>query len=80
MMKVEVDYKAEMQRRNNKRMSMLRMFRKEGELTTKELNMYFGTGCSSRLHELREEGHVITAIYEKPGCYRYVYLGEKDEE
>lgn len=79
MVQAQLDLKEEMKRRNNRRASMLRAFQREGELTTKELNR-FGTGCSSRLKELRKEGHVIRAEYEKPGEYRYVYLGYKGDD
>jgi hypothetical protein len=57
---------------------MLEAFREKGELTTADLQR-IGTGCSSRLHTLREDGHKILAIYEKPGLYRYVYLGQDDD-
>lgn len=71
------DLRAELKRRNTTKESMLRAFKKEGELTTGDLIHRFGTGCSSRLHELRESGHAIVTTYESPGHYRYTYLGEK---
>lgn len=73
------DLRAEMKRRYTLRKTMLRAFEQNGTLTTKEINR-FGTGCSSRLHELRREGHKIVAQYEKPGEYSYHYLGKVDEE
>lgn len=33
-----------------------------------------------RVSELRKEGHVILATYEKPGVFSYTYLGQKDED
>ena len=33
-----------------------------------------------RVSELRKEGHVIIASYERPGVFSYTYLGCKDEE
>lgn len=77
--KVE-DLRAEMKRRMTTRASMLRMFKQKRELTTGDLNAHFGTGCSSRLFELRKEGHKIVATYERPGCFRYTYLGERKSE
>jgi len=74
------DLRTEMKRRMSTRASMLRMFQKQGEITTQELIRNFGTGCSSRLHELRKEGHKIVTTFEKPGLYRYTYLGETDAE
>ncbi len=68
----------EMERRRGKRQSMLRMFQKDGEITTREMIRHFGTGCSSRLHELREVYDILT-VYEKPGVYRYVFRGKKEE-
>lgn len=76
--KVE-NLREEMKRRAGRRQSMLRAFQQQGTLTTKELNR-FGTGCSSRLHELRKEGHVIVPQYERPGEYSYTYLGSKKED
>lgn len=69
--------KEEMKRRASTRQTLLQTFKQKGELTTKEIMNGYGTGVSSRIHELRKEGHVIVAQYEKPGLYRYVYLGEK---
>lgn len=74
--KVE-DLRQELKRRNTTKESMLRAFKNEGELTTADLIRRFGTGCSSRLFELRREGHVIVPTYERPGCYRYTYIGTK---
>ena len=70
------EVKKEMERRKTRRQTMLRAFKEKGELTTREINS-FGTGCSSRLYELRKEGHKIVAIYERPGEFRYVYKGEE---
>jgi hypothetical protein len=76
--KVE-DLRAEMKRRYTLRNSMLKAFETNGTLTTRDLNR-FGTGCSSRLKELRKGGHKIVAQYEKPGEYTYTYIGKIDEE
>ena len=73
------ELRTEMKRRSSARMRMLDTFKKQGELTTAEINR-FGTGCSSRIKELRKEGHVIVATYERPGVYRYTYLGNKTDE
>jgi len=73
-----MDLKTELMRRKNNTARMLLAFKRYGELTTKDL-LTFGPGMSSRLHELRVEGHKITAIYERPGFYRYVYKGHVDD-
>lgn len=71
----KIDLRAEMARRKSQRQKMLEQFKEHGELTTADL-MRIGTGCSSRLHELRKDGHKILAIYEQPGVFRYVYKGK----
>lgn len=72
----KLDLRAEMQRRKGQRLTMLEQFKRHGELTTKDL-MRIGTGCSSRLRELRDDGHVIVAVYLKPGMWRYIYKGKR---
>lgn len=75
----QLDMKLEMDRRKSTTARMLEAFKLKGELTTNDL-LRFGNGCSSRLHTLRKEGHIITAIYVKPGQYRYVYKGHRDDQ
>lgn len=74
----KINVKQELDRRRSITARMLEAFKQKRVLTTKELN-HFGNGCSSRLHELRKEGHDILAVYERPGHYRYVYRGQKTE-
>ena len=76
---MQAEMKLEFARRKSQTAQMLEAFKTNGELTTADL-MKIGTGCSSRLKTLRNEGHVILAQYEKPGLYRYIYLGEKSED
>lgn len=73
------DMREEMKRRASKKKTLLQMFQTKGELTTAEIMRDYGTGVSSRIHELRKEGHVILASYEKPGLYRYTYVGSKQD-
>ncbi len=75
----KIDVRKELERRKTLEAKLLFLFKNQGEITTRELRN-FGTGCSSRLFSLRREGHLIKAQYEAPGQYRYVYLGQKDEE
>lgn len=70
----QLNLKSELTRRKGQTARLLQMFKKYGELTTADLQR-IGTGCSSRVSELRKEGHKIVAIYEKPGLFRYVYKG-----
>jgi hypothetical protein len=73
-----IDMNKEYRRRQSQTHRLLRAFKEKGELTTADLQR-IGTGCSSRLHELRAEGHVIVPVYEKPGMWRYVYKGQKHD-
>lgn len=73
------DMKIEMTRRKSRRESLLLTLKREGELNTKQLE-HFGTGVSSRIKELRRSGHRIVTQYEKPGLYRYIYLGNKHDD
>lgn len=71
-----VKFHKELKRRQSQTARLLFAFKNYGELTTADLQ-HIGTGCSSRIHELRKEGHIITALYEKPGLFRYIYKGQK---
>lgn len=73
-----LDLRIEFKRRKTTRESMLQAFKRKGELSTREM-IAFGPGMSSRLFELRK-GHIIVAQYESPGRYRYIYLGEKNDD
>lgn len=72
--------KDELKRRQTTTARLLAYLKQNGEINTGELMDRFGTGCSSRLFELRREGHVIATTYESPGNYKYTYLGQKDDE
>lgn len=72
----QLNFQEEMKRRAGRRQTLLRAFQERGELTTKDLSR-FGTGVSSRIHELRSSGHIIVQQYVEPGLYRYVYKGKK---
>jgi hypothetical protein len=71
-----IKFHKELKRRQSQTARLLQMFKECKTLTTADIQA-IGTGCSSRVHELRKEGHVITAIYVKPGMFRYVYKGQK---
>ena len=70
--------KTEFYRRGSQTANMLKQFKLKGVLTTSDLQR-LGTGCSSRLKELRNEGHIIATKYIKPGLYSYIYLGHPDD-
>lgn len=74
----ELDLKQELKRRQSQTAKILAILKEKGEINTAQLQR-IGTGCSSRIHELRREGHIIAPSYEKPGMWRYVYLGLKDD-
>ena len=75
----KVDLRKELEIRKSQTAQLLELLKKQGECTTNDLRR-FGTGCSSRLNELRKEGHIIVASYERPGHYRYTYLGQKEDD
>ena len=72
-----IEVKMEIDRRKSQTGRLLDAFKKHGELTTRDL-MRIGTGVSSRLHELRREGHKIVCQKEHEGYYRYTYIGQVD--
>lgn len=73
------ELKQELIRRQSTTARLLRALKNNGELTTKELAR-FGTGCSSRLHELRKEGHRILPVNDGKGQWRYIYFGNKNDD
>lgn len=73
------DMRTEMKRRKSDRNRMLRAFQQYGELNTTQIARY-GTGCSSRIKELRRNGHKIVTVRETPSNYRYVYLGKPEND
>jgi len=74
------ELKKELKRRGTLRVRMLNAFKREGELTTTDL-LRFGPGLSSRLYELRQDGHKIAAVKQHgTPLYRYIYLGKSEED
>ena len=69
--------KEEIKRRQSQTHRLLEAFKEHGSLNTAQINALTGTGCSSRIHELRKEGHIIVSDYVKPGLYNYTYKGQK---
>lgn len=72
-----MNLRIEMTRRKSNRLTMLEEFKQLGTLTTKDL-MRYGPGMSSRLKELKKDGHIIVAAYIKPGLWEYTYKGHED--
>jgi len=72
------DMKVEMQRRKSHYSQILAMFQKHGELTTGDLAKVTPR-YSARIGELRKTYRIVPQ-YEKPGEWRYIFLGEKDIE
>lgn len=72
------DMKVEMQRRKSHYQQILALFKERGELTNLEMAK-ITFRYSARLGDMRKE-HRIVAQYEKPGVWRYIYLGERDSE
>lgn len=72
----QLDLKQELQRRKSQTQRILERV-KAGDCSNVDLAR-IGTRYTERVRELRKEGHVILAIYEKPGLWRYVYKGQTD--
>lgn len=66
--------KMELERRKSQTQRILDRL-KRGTATNVDLAR-IGTRYTERVRELRREGHVILAVYEKPGLWRYVYKGQ----
>lgn len=72
-----MDVKAELERRKSQTKRILDRI-KQGDATNVDLAR-IGTRYTERVRELRKEGFVILAHYEKPGLWRYILKGHKDE-
>lgn len=72
-----MDLKQELQRRKSQTARILDRL-KQGGATNVDLAR-IGTRYTERVRELRKEGHIVLAIYEKPGLWRYIYRGNKDD-
>lgn len=58
---------------------ILKLLKANGSATNRELNtICFRYGA--RLHELRQEGHLIATEQLKDGLFRFVYNGHTDDE
>lgn len=68
------DLKVEMARRKSQYTQMLEMLKDRREVTNLDLAK-ISFRYSARIGDMRKNGHKITAIYDKPGVWRYVYRG-----
>lgn len=78
-LKKKQDVRAEINRRKSQSARILELLQKGGEITNIDLQR-IAFNYTMRVSELRKEGHVILASYERPGVFTYTYLGCKDEE
>lgn len=76
-MQTQQEFKLEADRRKSQTKRILDRI-KQGNATNVDLAR-IGTRYTERVRELRKEGHVILAQYEKPGLWRYFYKGQHDE-
>lgn len=74
----QVDMKAEMLRRKSQRNRILDLLKSGNAVYTSDL-MKIAANYTMRISDLRKDGHVIFAEYEKPGVWRYTYIGRKDD-
>jgi hypothetical protein len=75
----KINLREELERRRSLEAKLLFLLQTQKVITTRELRN-FGTGCSSRLFALRKEGHKISAVYQAPGQYKYIYRGFEEEK
>lgn len=73
-----MELKQELHRRKSQTQRILERL-KQGEATNADLAI-IGTRYTERVRELRKEGHIISALYEKPGLWRYIYKGVRPSE
>lgn len=73
----KLDMRKEFERRKSQSQRILELLQK-GECTNIDLQK-IALNYTMRVSELRKDGHKIVSIYEKPGVYRYVYLGQDDD-
>ena len=63
----------------SKYMRILDLLRANGEATNAELNgICYRYGA--RIKEMREAGHIIVTSRQNDTCYRYIYMGQRDED
>lgn len=55
---------------------ILKLLKTKGSATNRELNTVGGFRYGARLHELRQEGHIIVTERVHEGLYRFIYKGE----
>lgn len=69
----------EINRRKSQSVRILELLASGQEVTNIDLQK-IAFNYTMRISELRKDGHVIIASYERPGVYHYAYLGQKDED
>lgn len=74
-----LELRTEMERRKSQRLRILDLLKSGKDITNIDLQR-IAFNYTMRVSELRKDGHVIFAEYEKPGIYRYTYAGQKEEE
>lgn len=71
-----MNVKQEIDRRKSQTQRILELLKSKPYVFTHDLER-IAFNYTMRVSELRKEGHVIVAVYEKPGMYRYLYQGQK---
>lgn len=71
----KIDVRAEYTRRISQRQKILNVLKTKRNVTNIDLQR-IAFNYTMRVSELRKDGHMISAVYEKPGVYRYIYKGQ----
>lgn len=75
----QVDVRRELARRKSQSKRILELLQSGNTVTNVDLQR-IAFNYTMRVSELRKDGHKILAEYQKPGVFRYIYLGNKNEE
>lgn len=78
-MEAQLDLQTELARRKSQYVRILDLLKEYGEATNLDFSK-ITFRYSARLHELRKDGYKIVAVYERPGVWRYMYLGHRDDK
>lgn len=78
LIKKQPELKLEFQRRKSQSQRILELLKSGRPVYTKDLQS-ISFKYSSRLDDLKQQGHRWLAEYRKPGVYQYYYKGQKSD-
>lgn len=78
LMQKKVDVREELERRKSQSQRILELLKNNQHIYTYDLQK-IAYKYSSRLDDLKKDGHRWLAEYEKPGVFRYTYKGQVED-